>query len=232
MSEESPMTTAMLLPQWLIDEKYVTFATWGLVLATLALAVATLLLVLDSRANRKELRDRWAKEDINHKREHAELLEKWRRDDELRAQEGKPHFAWGFDHGVGSKRILIWVANLGSASFLLTALWVERQDPLDRRGVDPRPISFPLAEIVDRGTRKTFDVLREIRFPLNLVPVNSETGAAFIRYEVWCTIESPKEKMNTSRKAVHLTISLENDVISASEDMIQKLNPLLRAALV
>lgn len=222
------MIALLMLPHWLTSEQNVAFATWGLVVATLLLALITLGLVLDSRANRREQRERWAKEDVERWREHSELLEKWNRDDEARVQQAKPHYRWGFNHDIANKKLGIWVANLGSTSFLLTAIWVERQGPLDRQAIDARPVPFVLTEVVDKGTRMNFDVLRGFPFPSSL-PMRPG-GFTTVRYEVWCTIEST-ESQQTPRKAIEVTLNRQNQVISTSEDAVQKLNPSLAVIL-
>jgi hypothetical protein len=45
------------------SEKYITVATWGLVLVTLALVIVTALLVWDGSRKSREQRERWAEED-------------------------------------------------------------------------------------------------------------------------------------------------------------------------
>jgi hypothetical protein len=223
------MAVLAFLPEWLTNEKYLTLATWGLVAATIVLGLATLLLYLDGRAKSQEQRERWAKEDREGQQGHAELLEKWRRDDQVQTEQTKPHYMWGFNHAPGSGKVKIWVANLGSTSFLLTSIWVERQDPLNRTPIDPRPVPFVVTEVVATGMRTSFDVSREFQLPRNF-PTGGQ-GEMTLRYEVWCTIESPTETRQTSRKAIIITLSPENHVVSSSEDAIQKLNPSLAAPL-
>jgi hypothetical protein len=75
---------SIVLPEWLTDETYLTFATWGLVAATLGLVVATFLLYLDGRSKSEEQRRRWEKEDKDHERERSELSERWKREDAIR----------------------------------------------------------------------------------------------------------------------------------------------------
>lgn len=50
------MSALSKILEWLIDEKSLGLATWGLV-------IATLFLYLEGRANRKEQRERWGRED-------------------------------------------------------------------------------------------------------------------------------------------------------------------------
>ena len=218
------MSIIIVLPERLASEKYLTLATWGLVAATFILGVATLLLFLDGRTKSKEQRQRWVKEDADRQREHAELLEKWHRDDQSRIESEKPHYRWGFNHDLDRRKIGVWIANLGTTSLLLTTVWVERQDPLDRHPIDPRPVPFVLTEVIDKGTRMNFDVFREFSFPSRL-PMG-QGGLTTVRYEVWCTIEST-ESHQTSRKAIAVTLNRSNVVVATSEDATQKPNPSL-----
>lgn len=57
------MTALLAIPRWLTNEGDVTLATWGLVAATLVLAIVTLLLVIDSSKLGREQRKRWQRED-------------------------------------------------------------------------------------------------------------------------------------------------------------------------
>ena len=116
------MIALVLLPEWLASEKGVTLATWGLVLVTLALAVITFLLVLDSRENRREQRERWAREDRERRAEHDELLRRWKIEDNRRDAEVAPKAEWRLANTDDRYSFLLWCANLGSSSFMITEL--------------------------------------------------------------------------------------------------------------
>ncbi len=57
------------LPDWLTDEKFITLATWGLVLVTFLLFCATVILYVDSRQKGEEQRERWKREDASRAKE-------------------------------------------------------------------------------------------------------------------------------------------------------------------
>jgi hypothetical protein len=116
------MVLAAYFPEWLTGERYVTFATWGLVAATLILALITLLLVLDSRANRREQRDRWAREDRELRAERDELRQRWEYEDSRRDAEAIPKAEWRLTETDDHYSFLLWCANLGSTSFMITEL--------------------------------------------------------------------------------------------------------------
>jgi hypothetical protein len=102
---------SIVLPEWLTAERYLTFATWGLVCATLALVIATLLLYLDGRSKSREQEKRWEKEDRDHEREQSESRSRWTREDEIRERQR----ALDYRFGVKSEdvNVIVWVANLG-----------------------------------------------------------------------------------------------------------------------
>jgi hypothetical protein len=118
------MILLALLPEWLTSEKYLTLATWGLVAATIVLGIATLLLFLDGRTKSKEQRERWAKEDRERRADHDELLSRWKREDERRDAEATPKAEWRLATTDDHYSFLLWCANLGSSSFLVTELVV------------------------------------------------------------------------------------------------------------
>jgi hypothetical protein len=78
------MIAVFLLPEWMIGEKYVTLATWGLVLVTFLLVIATVVMWLDSLSKGKDQKERWDREDEQHKRDRLEERERWTREDDLR----------------------------------------------------------------------------------------------------------------------------------------------------
>src|ERR1035441_3084101 len=80
----------LALPDWLTDEKFITLATWGLVLVTFFLFCATVILYVDSRNKGKEQRERWEREDASRANEQQA---RWAREDRLREEDAKPKVA-------------------------------------------------------------------------------------------------------------------------------------------
>lgn len=100
------MLFAVTLPSWLIDEKYLTLATWGLVTATLLLVVATFIMWFDSQTKGKEQRERWAREDEAAK----DACEPKCRFGFIRTADFKTA---GVQRVEEDDHIVLWVANLG-----------------------------------------------------------------------------------------------------------------------
>jgi len=178
------MVTTIFLPEWLIGEKYVTFATWGLVLVTLILALVTLALVLDSRANRREQRQRWIKEDQDHLREHEELLQRWKREDAVRDSAADPKADFGLRSNRGGD-FTLWSANLGTSSFLLVRLRMvhlvgEKQDQIH----EFEPAIVPVGQSI------------EIRLPT----LGWQDG----NWEVYLALRGPQREVTTSAKLYYL----------------------------
>jgi hypothetical protein len=117
------------LPDWLTSEKYLTFATWGLVGVTFLLVVATLLLLIDSRLKSNEQRRRWEKENKEHERERNDQRERWNREDEIRRTQRALDYRFGVK--PDDTDVIIWVANLGITSFLVTRIWLDIVNPFD-----------------------------------------------------------------------------------------------------
>jgi hypothetical protein len=130
------MILLSLLREWLFSEKGVTLATCLLVLATLILA-------FDSWRGRREQRKRWAKEDVDRRREHDELQERWRREDAIRESENTPKPEFGLRKSDSDHELILWCANLGTVSFLLTEIRIKGvlrttgQDTLDVLRISP-----------------------------------------------------------------------------------------------
>ena len=129
-------------------EKYLTFATWGLV-------IATFLLYLDGRSKGKEQRRRWEKEDKDRERERNELRSRWTREDEIRKSQEALNYRFGVkprDDG----EVVVWVANLGTTSFLVTRVWLDITNPFDSTQRLLRKKGFEWNAVVTAGETKDF----------------------------------------------------------------------------
>ncbi len=94
------------IPKWLTDEKYLTSATWGLVIVTAALVIVTFILFLDSRSKGKEQRERW------------------RREDESLEQDRKPKSYVELVATGTPAKVYLCCFNLGSSSFVIDEVLV------------------------------------------------------------------------------------------------------------
>jgi hypothetical protein len=146
------MAAALLLPEWLIGEHYVTLATWGLVLVTFLLVIATFVMWLDSLSKGREQKVRWVLEDEQHRKDREEERSRWRRDDEIRQEEQRPKFDFGLDIQplLNSHRndVVVWCANLGSASFIVKRILARHLIDFDE---DEAPKHFDPQVIVKAG---------------------------------------------------------------------------------
>jgi hypothetical protein len=89
---------------WLQSDRSVAAATWGLVVATLLLVLATLFLYLDGRTKSKEQGARW------------------KREDEFRAAESKPKAYVELGKAPGRIEVHFRCFNLGNTTFLVDKL--------------------------------------------------------------------------------------------------------------
>lgn len=122
------MAVAYLIPGWLTNEGNVTLATWGLVVATLVLGIATFLLFLDGRAKSKEQRRRWEREDA------------------LRESETQPKADFGLE--ISKEGILeLWCANLGISSFLISSIQMTAISPSDSNVVALNSVIVPVGQV-------------------------------------------------------------------------------------
>jgi hypothetical protein len=119
------MSLAILLPKFLTDEHAITLATWGLVLVTFFLVVLTFFLWLDSWKKGREQRARWDSEDKQLEIDRVELRTRWEREDGIRKEENKPKYAVGF--GLDEQSPYFWAANIGTRSFLIKTVFVNRK---------------------------------------------------------------------------------------------------------
>ncbi len=111
----------LALPNWLTDEKFITLATWGLVVATILLFFATIFLYCDSRAKSKEQRERWEREDTSRTKEQQA---RWEREDWLREEDAKPKVAVELAQRQDAPEIVFRCYNLGSTTFFIDRMQV------------------------------------------------------------------------------------------------------------
>jgi hypothetical protein len=120
------MLLALTLPDWLINEKYLTLATWGLVVATFLLVVATGILYRDSRSKSKEQRERWKQEDDARTKEQER---RWEREDQLRAEDAKPKVAVEIGKREDAPEIVFKCFNLGNTIFFVDQMIITATSP-------------------------------------------------------------------------------------------------------
>jgi hypothetical protein len=120
------MLVAVAVPDWLIGEKYVTLATWGLVLVTFLLVIATAIMYFDSRSKSKEQRERWKQEDDARAREQKS---RWEREDQRRAEDSKPKVVVEISRRQDSPEIVFRCFNLGSTIFFVDQLIITATSP-------------------------------------------------------------------------------------------------------
>ena len=132
------MLLLIVLPEWLTSEKSLPVATWGLVFVTFLLVVATLILYLESRGKGKE------------------QVERWKREDRLRAEAEKPKAVVELGKRGNSPHVIALCYNLGEHPFVIDKLVVSLQ----------------------KGTRRISDLLGPyVVLPGNYVPVTVDCTA-------------------------------------------------------
>jgi hypothetical protein len=115
------MPLSLALPGWLTNEKFLTLATWGLVLVTFLLFLATVVLYLDSRAKGKEQKERWEREDASRAKEQQS---RWEREDRLREEDAKPKLAVELAQRDNAPEVVFRCYNLGSTIFFIDQMVV------------------------------------------------------------------------------------------------------------
>jgi hypothetical protein len=120
------MLLALTLPDWLIREKYITLATWGLVLATFLLVIATVIMYCDSRSKSKEQRERWEQEDEVRAKEQKS---RWERADQLRAEDAEPKVAVEIGKREEGPEIVFKCFNLGNTIFFVHQIIITATSP-------------------------------------------------------------------------------------------------------
>jgi hypothetical protein len=120
------MFLALTLPEWLVGEKYITLATWGLVLATVMLFIATVIMYCDSRSKGKEQRERWKQEDDARTREQKN---RWEREDQIRAEDAKPKVVIEISKRKDNPEAVFKCFNLGNTIFFVHQLIITATIP-------------------------------------------------------------------------------------------------------
>lgn len=120
------MYLALALPDWLIGEKYITLATWGLVLATFLLVIATVIMYCDSHSKGKEQRERWKQEDDASAKEQRS---RWEHEDQLRKEDAKAKVAVEICKREDGPEIVFRCFNLGDTIFFVHQLIITATSP-------------------------------------------------------------------------------------------------------
>lgn len=120
------MYLALMLPDWLMNEQYITLATWGLVAATSLLVIATFVMYCDSRSKGKELSERWRQ--VDEAQANEQKL-RWEREDKLRADDAKPKVAVEIGKREGGAEIVFICYNLGDTIFFVSQIIITSTSP-------------------------------------------------------------------------------------------------------
>jgi len=113
------MLLSLPFPDWLTNEKSLTTATWGLVLATL-------ILFIDSFFKGKEQRKRWEREDDSRAQEQQA---RWEREDRLREEAAKPKVAVEIGKRENAHEIVFRYFNLGNTIFFIDQMIITATNP-------------------------------------------------------------------------------------------------------
>lgn len=100
------MLLVIAIPEWVTGEKSLAVATWGLVLVTFLLVVATLVLYLDNRVKGKE------------------QVKRWKREDRLRAEAAQPKAVLELGKRQNAPHVIALCYNLGEHPFVIDKLVV------------------------------------------------------------------------------------------------------------
>jgi hypothetical protein len=120
------MLPALVLSDWLTNEKSLTLATWGLVGATLLLVLATVILYCDSLFKGREQRRRWKREDESKAKEQQD---RWEREDRLREEDTKPKVAVEIGKRADAPEVVFRCFNLGNTIFFVDQLIITATVP-------------------------------------------------------------------------------------------------------
>jgi hypothetical protein len=204
------------LPDWLSSEKYLSLATWGLVFATSLLVLATLLLYLDGRSKAREQRKRWEKEDKDHDRELSELRSRWTREDEIRESQQALNYRFGIV--ARDAKVIVWVANLGSTSFLVNRVWLDIANPFNPSERLLRKKGFEWNAVVAAGATETNEFVLPDDFLLGSPVDKDEYGCGYHECEVSIGIDhlnhptmSPAKKFRAGVDEEHRLEMFEKD---------------------
>jgi hypothetical protein len=127
------MLPSVGFPDWLTNERSLTVATWGLV-------VATFFLFLDSLLKGKEQRKRWDREDAAKAKEQAL---RWDHEDHLREEDAKPKAAVEIARRDNTPNIVFTCFNLGSTIFFVDQMVVTVNRTVCRSDLVGPPVLLP-----------------------------------------------------------------------------------------
>jgi hypothetical protein len=175
----------MYLPKWLVDEQAITVATWGLVLVTLLLVVATVFLWLDSLQKGKEQRERWDTED---RRQAALASPKYR----FGLRVTKPVLPKNATLNSTPTRIVsLWIGNFGQS-----ALWVD-QLFLKHREFAEGTISID--RLVAAGSESTIDLPDTFWEKAPGITGSQEGNFLYGDHELWLKMADAAHAFTTER---------------------------------
>jgi hypothetical protein len=118
---------------WFTNERSLTVATWGLV-------VATLILYLDSRSKGKEQRERWEREDASRNNEQRS---RWEREDRLREEDAKPKVAVEIAKRENAPEMVFRCFNLGSTIFFIDKMVITADRSVNTSDLVGPPVLLP-----------------------------------------------------------------------------------------
>lgn len=197
-----------ILPEWMKSEQYLTLATWGLVIVTFLLVIATVVLFVDSRSKSREQRERWNKEDKDHEREQRELRDRWRREDEIRQTQQALSYRFGIK--PLDTDVVIWVANLGITSFLAVRIWLDLVNPFDsnQRLLRKKPLEWNA--VLAAGETKEFTLPEGYLLGSPVKP--GEDGRGYHQCEVSIEIDHLGQLVKSPIKTFNVSVDKEGRV--------------------
>ena len=184
---------------WVSSEKSLTFATWALVIATIAL-------VMDSWLKGREQQKRWDSED-ERSREQTELqLTRWREEDQRRHFQESPHVAFGLE--AADHKLRIWCANVGAVAFVIES--VVLQD-LNGQTMEHSEVS-----VLPSGSLESFSLAQ-----MKLASYYGEKV-----FEVRLRIKVAEKTILTSPSCFTLNIGFRGDLASVAEGTSEQVSKM------
>ncbi|MEZ2348340.1 hypothetical protein [Terriglobus sp. RCC_193] len=186
---------------WVTSEKSLTFATWALVIATIAL-------VMDSWLKGREQQKRWDSEDQRSAEQTELQLARWKEEDQQRHFQESPHVAFGLqavDH-----KLRIWCANVGAVAFVIES--VVLQD-LNGQTMEHSEVS-----VLPSGSLESFSLAQ-----MKLASYYGEKV-----FEVRLRIKVAEKTIETKPSCFTLNIGFRGDLASVSEstgEQVSKMCP-------
>lgn len=184
----------MTLPEWLVGEKYITLATWGLVFCTFLLVIATLIVWADSWKRGKEQRERWAREDARAKQSREPKY-----DFGLKLTT-RPQTGDSYRDLTTQGRARLWVVNFGLYGLYVNKLFVKHRE-------------FDVAELeinkmVPAGGQLDFELPSD--FWEHVPSVGKPNGKNYIHgdHEIWLSV-SDVDTIFESRRILYWVLYID-----------------------